>query len=123
MGFADAVRSCLSNYANFSGRARRSEYWWFLVFCAIVSGVAMIIDNVAGLTLQGSTAGWVSVIATIALFLPQLSVMVRRMHDTDRSGWWVLLNGLCFIGSVIFFVFTLQDSKDANRYGPNPKGA
>lgn len=88
MGFGDAVKTCLRKYFTFSGRARRSEYWWFYLFTVIVAVVAAIID--------GTIVGWenadegpVGTLTSLALFIPTLSAGWRRLHDTGRSGWWI----------------------------------
>ncbi len=114
MGFAEAVRTCLNKYVDFNGRARRSEYWWWVLFTVLVSLVAGIVDLALGTRL-------VQYVASLALFLPGLAVAIRRLHDTDRSGWFVLLALLPIIGGIILIVFFLQDSKPANTYGPSPK--
>lgn len=123
MSFADAVRSVLSQYATFSGRARRSEYWWFALFNLLVSIVAAIIDVVAG-TDFGSGSGVFSVIVTLALLLPSLAVTVRRLHDTERSGWWILIGIIPIVGAIVLLVFMVLDGTPGpNRFGPSPKQA
>ncbi|MEI2641597.1 MAG: DUF805 domain-containing protein [Candidatus Nanopelagicales bacterium] len=123
MSFGEAVSSGFSNYANFSGRTPRSGYWWWVLFTIIVSVVASVVDNVAGLNYENQNAGWVSTIAGLALLIPSISVLFRRLHDIGRSGWWWLLGLICCIGQIILFVFALQDSQPGdNQYGPNPKG-
>lgn len=116
MSFADAVRTCLSKYVDFSGRARRSEYWWFYLAVILVTVVGAIIDAVIG------TSGVFQLIASLAVILPGLAAGVRRLHDTDRSGWMMLLGLIPIAGPIILLVFFVQDSKPgANQYGPNPK--
>ncbi|OCG31250.1 hypothetical protein A9G28_11365 [Gilliamella sp. Fer1-1] len=103
------------NYANFNGRARRKEYWMYVLFSSILTVIAIIIDKMIGSPLM--------VILTLALFLPNLAVTVRRLHDTSKSGWWVLLQFIPFIGAIIIIVFCVQDSTPgSNQYGENPKG-
>jgi uncharacterized membrane protein YhaH (DUF805 family) len=114
MSFADAVRSALSQYATFSGRARRSEYWWFQLFFIGVYLVAIIIDTAAHSQVVG-------LIVVLALLLPSIAVAVRRLHDTNRSGWWYLLGFVPF-GGIALLVFVVQDSLPAtNGYGQPPK--
>lgn len=116
MSFADAVRTCLSKYVDFSGRARRSEYWWFYLAAIVLIVVGIVIDGVVGTTsvFQG--------LASLAILLPSLAAGVRRLHDTDRSGWMILLGLIPLAGPIILLVFFVQDSKPgANQYGPNPK--
>jgi uncharacterized membrane protein YhaH (DUF805 family) len=90
MGFGEAVRSCLRKYVDFNGRARRAEYWWFLLFAIAVGFAASILDRVIA---GGATVhrGPISVITSLALLLPSLGVAVRRLHDIDRTGWWILI--------------------------------
>ena len=114
MSFAEAVSVCLSKYVTFSGRARRSEYWWFVLLAVGVNVIAAIVDNVAGNSIFAIVAG-------LALFLPGLAVAIRRLHDTNRSGWWYLLIFVPF-APIALIVFYCQDSAPvANAYGPSPK--
>jgi uncharacterized membrane protein YhaH (DUF805 family) len=119
MSFADAVRTCLNKYTDFSGRARRSEYWYFFLFNILVSIVASIIDAIIG-TRSGSF-GLVEAIAGLALLLPGLAVGARRLHDTTRSGWWLLIGLIPIIGAIVLIIFFVQDSHGDNQYGPSPK--
>ena len=122
MSFQDAVRTCLQQkYVDFSGRARRSEYWYFFLFTIIVSIVAGIIDGILG-TRNSSGTGLVGAIASLALLLPGLGVGARRLHDTGRSGWWLLIGLIPLVGAIVLLVFFVQDSQTDNQYGPNPKG-
>jgi uncharacterized membrane protein YhaH (DUF805 family) len=115
MSFADAVRSVFSKYVTFSGRARRSEFWWFALFAGIVYIVAGIIDSAIGNQVLGYLVG-------LALLLPSLAVTVRRLHDTGRSGWWILIGLIPLIGAIVLLVFEVQDSQPGtNSYGPSPK--
>jgi uncharacterized membrane protein YhaH (DUF805 family) len=120
MSFADAVRTCLAKYVVFSGRARRSEYWWFVLFSFLVSMVAGILDLVLG-TDYYRGSGLIGTIASLALLLPSLAVAVRRLHDTSRTGWWILIGLIPIIGWIVLIVFYVQDSHGDNEYGPNPK--
>ena len=123
MDFMTAVRTCLSKYVDFSGRARRSEYWYFALFNFLVSIVTSILDAVLGTDYDTSSGGLISTIASLALLLPSLAVGVRRLHDTDRSGWWILLGLIPIVGWIILIIWFCTDSKPDNQYGPNPKGA
>ncbi|MFL6161851.1 MAG: DUF805 domain-containing protein [Jatrophihabitantaceae bacterium] len=115
MGFADAVRSVFSKYVVFSGRARRSEFWWFALFTLILYILVGIIDAAIG-----SSA--LLIIVVLALLLPSLAVTVRRLHDTGRAGWWILISLVPFIGGIILLVFECQDSQPGvNAFGPSPK--
>jgi uncharacterized membrane protein YhaH (DUF805 family) len=122
VNFADAVRSALTQYARFSGRARRSEYWFFVLFNVIVSVVASILDKVVGSDF-GAGTGIVSTVLGLALLLPSIAVFWRRMHDTGRSGAWFLLGLIPLVGAIILIVWECQDSNPGtNRFGPSPKG-
>lgn len=108
----------LKNYVGFQGRARRKEYWMFVLFNVIVAFVlgfiGGLIDQVFGMIL-GYAYG-------LAVLLPSLAVAVRRLHDTRRSGWMLLLNLIPFVGSIIVLVFLCMDSETSdNQYGSNPK--
>lgn len=132
MSFLDAVRSGLSQYVGFSGRARRSEFWWFALFNAGVSllvmigtiSVAMLISALTGsATITAITIALaVADLLLLAMFLPTLAMTIRRLHDTNRSGWFYLMAFIPFAGSIILLVFALDDSgAGPNRYGPSPK--
>jgi uncharacterized membrane protein YhaH (DUF805 family) len=121
MSFQDAVRTCLTQkYADFSGRARRSEYWWFFLFSLISSGVASVIDSILG-TRYGGTTGLVQALVQLALLVPGIAVGVRRLHDTARSGWWLLIGLVPVVGWIVLLVFFVQDSRGENQYGAAPK--
>ena len=114
MSFVEAVRSVLVHYATFSGRARRSEFWWFALFTVGVYFVAGILDTAIGIT-------FFSVIALLGLIVPGLAVSVRRLHDTDRSGWWYLISFVPFGGLVMLVFCCLDSTPGENRFGPSPK--
>ncbi len=121
MPFAVAVQKCLSNYVTFSGRAQRSEYWWFVLFAGLSSVAAAILDNLLGLTSGIEGDGPIQILVGLALVLPTISVAVRRLHDIDRSGWWILISLIPIIGFLIFLVFACRRGTDgANRFGPDP---
>ncbi|MGR3461728.1 MAG: DUF805 domain-containing protein [Roseovarius sp.] len=112
MDFMTAVRTVLTdNYANFSGRAARSEFWWFALFVLVVS-----------LVLQLILGDIVSAIFSLAVLLPSIAVAVRRLHDVDRSGWWYLLVLIPLIGGLIliFAFFIHRGTAGDNRFGPDP---
>jgi uncharacterized membrane protein YhaH (DUF805 family) len=119
MSFADAIRTCLNKYVDFSGRARRSEYWYFFLFNILVSIVASIIDAIIGT--RSGNFGLIEGIAGLALLLPGLAVGARRLHDTTKSGWWLLIGLIPIIGAIVLIVFFVQDSHPDNQYGPSPK--
>lgn len=115
MGFSEAVKTCLSKYVTLEGRARRSEYWYFALFAFLCSIVLTFIGGLIKFPFLGY-------LASIALFLPSLAVAVRRLHDTDRSGWWYLIGIVPIVGVIWLLVLFCTDSKPDNQYGPNPKG-
>jgi uncharacterized membrane protein YhaH (DUF805 family) len=104
------------NYVNFQGRSRRQAYWMFVLFNIIAVLLAGVIDNVLG------SSGVISSIYGLAVFLPGLALAIRRLHDTGRSGWWMLISFLPLIGFIVLIIFFVQDSQPGtNQYGPNPK--
>jgi len=112
----------LKQYAVFSGRARRSEYWFFALFSALISIVLVIIDSVTGTLSLRAGLGLLSGIYALAVFVPSLAVAIRRLHDTSRSGWWLLISLVPFVGTIILIVFLASDGKpENNEYGANPK--
>ncbi|MEV0724369.1 DUF805 domain-containing protein [Micromonospora purpureochromogenes] len=120
----DAIKSVLSQYAGFSGRARRSEYWWFVLFSLILGIVAGVLDGALGTDIGSdpSSTGVIGLIVSLALLLPTLAVAVRRLHDTDRSGWWLLIGLVPLVGAIVLLVFFVKDgTRGTNRYGADPK--
>jgi uncharacterized membrane protein YhaH (DUF805 family) len=116
MNFGQAIRSGFSNYVTFSGRAVRSEYWFWVLFTVIVAIVAMIIDA-AALGYNPGTASPITAIFDLVTFLPSLAVAARRLHDTDRTAWWLLL-GLTGIGAILLIVwFCFRGTDGPNRFG------
>lgn len=108
----------LKKYVVFSGRAQRAEYWYFVLFSILASIALSIVSNVVGD--NGNTLG---LLYSLAVFLPSLAVLVRRLHDTGRSGWMALLMFIPLIGGIWLLVLMCFDSKPGdNKYGPNPKG-
>lgn len=102
-------------YAVFEGRARRMEYWIFNLINLLVTLLLAGIDAMTGM-------GWMGPVYGLAVILPSLAVTVRRLHDTNRSGWWILINLIPLIGPIILLVFMCLDGDEyANDYGPNPK--
>ena len=113
----------LKKYAVFDGRARRMEYWMFVLFNVIISIVLGVIDNVLG-TVTETGQGLLGIVYSLAVLLPGIAVTIRRLHDTGRSGWHILLGFIPCIGAIILLVFMVQDSDAGdNEYGPNPIGA
>ncbi|MFJ1972902.1 DUF805 domain-containing protein [Streptomyces sp. NPDC087903] len=105
----------VKKYAVFAGRARRKEYWMFTLFALIIYAVVFAIAFAIH-------AVWIGLILELALLLPSWGVTVRRLHDTGRSGWWILLSAVPLVGGIIVLVWLCSDGKPGeNQYGPNPK--
>lgn len=122
LSFTDAVRQVFNKYATFKGRARRSEYWWFILFYSLVLIAAAVLDNLFGITIERTFYGAIYCIAALVLFLPNLTVTVRRLHDINKSGWNILWGFIPLIGAILLLVWCCQDSKvEANQYGESPK--
>jgi uncharacterized membrane protein YhaH (DUF805 family) len=114
----------LKKYAVFSGRSRRKEYWYFVLFNIIVAIVLAGIDALLGTRSSYAGAGLLSGIYGLAILIPSLAVTVRRLHDIDRSGWWIFINLIPLIGAIVLLVFAVSEGTlGNNRYGPNPKEA
>ena len=116
MTFQEAVQDAFSKYVQFSGRSSRAAYWYWALFAVLVYIVTAIIDSILG------TVALFYGIAAIALFLPSLGVLWRRLHDTGHSGWWVLIQILPLIGFIVMLVFLLTPSEGPNQYGDGPDG-
>ena len=117
-GILDWFKKALRNYTNFSGRARRKEYWYFVLVQMGLIIVAMILDAI----IFNSETGLFYIVVALGLFLRGLAVTIRRLHDTSRSGWWFLLSILPLIGSIILLVFLASDTKlETNQWGPPAK--
>jgi uncharacterized membrane protein YhaH (DUF805 family) len=114
----------LKKYAVFDGRAQRAEYWYFFLFSMIISLVFVVIDIATGSFNEKSGFGLLSGIYTLAVIIPTIAVGVRRLHDTNRSGWWILIGLIPIIGFIVLIVFFVIDSDQGdNQYGSNPKGS
>ncbi len=139
MSFGNAVRTCFRKYVDFSGRAGRSEFWWFVLFVTLVGIVVWVLDNLLGLTYTSvdstyvisgvdysqyaTSFGWLYTIWALATLLPTLAVGARRLHDRSASGWWQVLlfccTGIGFL--VLTFVWWIRESQPGdNQYGPPP---
>jgi uncharacterized membrane protein YhaH (DUF805 family) len=112
----------LRQYADFTGRARRTEFWMFTFVSAIIGIVLSLVDEVVFVGPGVSTTGWLGTIYGLAVLLPTLAVGARRLHDTGRSGWWLLLAIIPLIGAIVLIVFfALEGQRTTNSYGPDPK--
>jgi uncharacterized membrane protein YhaH (DUF805 family) len=115
MGFAEAVQSGFNNYANFSGRATRSAYWYWVLFQVVLSIAASIIDSMVG------GVGILNAIVGLGLLLPSLAVGVRRLHDIGKSGWNILWALIPILGALyLLYLYVQPSSPEANAYGPAP---
>jgi len=113
--------SAVKKYAVFSGRARRKEYWYFMLFYVIGAVILGFIDGLLGTFDVDSGMGIISSIYVLGMIIPSIAVGVRRLHDTDRKGWWLLLYFVPFIGPIVLIIFFAQQSYlGENKYGPNP---
>lgn len=119
MGFGEAVQSVFSKYATFSGRARRSEYWYFVLLQVIVTAV---LNGLYSAT-ESAAFSAILVLFDLALLVPSLAVCWRRLHDIGRSGAYYFFVLIPLVGWILLLVWMCQDSQPgANQYGPNPKG-
>ena len=116
MSFADAVRDGFSKYVTFSGRSSRSAYWWWALFGFLAVVAAYIVDAILG------TFPLFYAILALGLLLPNLAVTIRRLHDTGRSGWWILIALVPIVGSIVLLVFMLLASEGPNQWGSAPDG-
>lgn len=110
--FTDALKQ----YANFTGRATRKQYWMFILFYVIFYIAAVVVDAILGIMA-------VTTIYILGLLVPSIAIAARRLHDTGRTGWWQLLLLIPLIGAIVLLVFLVQDSGPDNQHGPNPKAA
>jgi uncharacterized membrane protein YhaH (DUF805 family) len=109
-----------NHYFDFNGRARRMAYWYFVLVYILVILAVSIVFTVIGLETVGSV---VTILIWLALILPALGLGARRMHDIDKSGWWILINLVPLVGGIWFIILAATDSTPGNnRFGPNPKG-
>jgi uncharacterized membrane protein YhaH (DUF805 family) len=111
----------LKKYAVFAGRARRKEYWMFTLFNLIIGFAIGFVQGMMGIG-GGSYLAWPALVYTLAVLIPGIAVSVRRLHDTNRSGWWLFIACVPFIGAVALLWFMVQEGTPGdNQYGPNPK--
>jgi len=97
---------------NFRGRALRSQYWWWTLFVSVVALIANVIQNATNID-------WLFAVVALALFLPGLSVAIRRLHDTNRRGWWILIGLIPIVGWIILFIWYVSKGTEGdNNYGP-----
>ncbi len=117
MGILESIKSFFSNYANFKGRSRRSAYWWPVLFLTLMNLLIAGLDRALFESIQPIGVVW-----SLAVLVPSLALGVRRLHDTGKSGWWLLIGLVPVVGSIILIVFFATDSaKGKNQYGPSVK--
>ena len=118
MDIQQSIKTCFKKFATFDGRASRSEYWWFQFFYMLVVLVAVILDSIlVGGNLE--SAGALEIVSQLVLLLPALAVTARRLHDVNRSGWWMLV-GITIVGLIPLFIWWLAPGTNKkNKYG-NP---
>lgn len=114
----------LKKYAVFSGRARRKEYWMFMLFNMIFALAAIVLDNVIGIDFKPTTYGPIYLIYVLAVLLPHLAVLVRRLHDVGKSGWYFFIALIPIVGAILLLIKLCTDGiPGQNKYGLNPKEA
>ena len=114
----------VKNYVGFSGRAQRKEYWFYILFYILFGVVVALAQGALGLQDPETGSGPLSLIYALAFLLPTIAVSVRRLHDTGRTGWWLLLALIPIVGAIVLIVFYVLDGQPGdNRYGPDPKAA
>lgn len=114
MNISQSISACFANYFNFKGRASRSEYWWFYLFCLLLSALGSLVDAATGYAGGYGTMYWLIVAAT---FFPSLTAAVRRLHDVGKSGWWLLI-AFTIIGLIPLIIWMAsQGIKQNNLYG------
>lgn len=112
----------MRQYADFTGRARRAEYWWFILVFVLAFFALTLVDGLMGFWNEDAGAGLLSGVLSLVCVIPSLAVGARRLHDTGRSGWWQLINLVPLIGlAVLIFWFAKDGDAGPNRYGPDPK--
>ena len=122
MNMIEAVRVCFIKYAQFRGRARRAEFWWFMLFLFVLGiGVDLTDTMIFGYSWEEYAMGPMGAVYTLATIIPSIAVGVRRLHDTNRSGWWSLLVLVPLIGWIILIVWWAKSgAQEQNRYGAAP---
>jgi uncharacterized membrane protein YhaH (DUF805 family) len=114
MGFGEAISAGFSNYVNFRDRASRSEYWYWILFVIIADAVAGIIDAALDIHVVTSVFGLVTLI-------PNITVAIRRLHDLDRTGWWILIGFIPLVGWIVLLIwYCTRGTAGSNRFGPDP---
>ena len=121
MGFQEAIRAFFSNYVKFDGRSVRSEYWWPVLVMTLINYVVILPIQVL---ISEGLGGIISLIFSLAILLPSIAVAIRRLHDTDRSGWWYLLIFIPILGCIALIIFfASKGTVGPNRFGSDPLGS
>ena len=129
MNFTAAIRSFWSRFADFKGRSRRSEYWYVQLFLVVtnlaVAGIDLaLMDGDVDRFIANGGGGIVGLIWIFATIVPALAVLIRRLHDTGKTGWWALVGFIPLVGAIVLLVFTVTDSSPGeNKYGTSPKAS
>ena len=122
VSFSQAVRMAFDSYCRFQGRSSRSEYWWWVLFVAILSFCIGIIEGILGFSMTAVQV--TSGILSLVLLLPGLGLSVRRLHDIGKSGWWILLGLIPVVGAIVLIIWFARNSQmQDNQYGPVPNMA
>jgi uncharacterized membrane protein YhaH (DUF805 family) len=112
----------LRKYSDFAGRARRREYWFFVLFNTLIQVAAFVLDGVVGTFRVELGVGLLSGVYSLAVLVPSFAVLARRLHDTDRSGWWILIGIVPLLGALVLMILALfEGDPGENRFGPSPK--
>ena len=121
MGFIETIEVCFTKYFNFSGRARRSEYWFFALFTLLTTSFFVYFEGYMGI-FPNTDQAILANIFSLLVIIPSIAVGVRRLHDTNHSGWWLLLSFVIIIGWVVLLIWYCKNSDEGdNRFGSNPK--
>ncbi len=105
MTFVESIKVCFAKYADFNGRAMRSEFWWWFLFILLAGMAISIVSHM------------LSMLFSLGTLLPSLAVCARRLHDTDRSGWWQLIGLIPVVGWVVLIIWCVQEGREPNRFG------
>ena len=122
MSFMESIQTVFQKYAVFEGRARRSEYWWFVLAYSIVNGVLSSLAQAFSGSGMATAVGGLSAVVGLACLVPSIAVTTRRLHDIGKSGWWQLIGLIPCVGYIIMIIWLVKDSDPGdNMFGSNPK--
>jgi len=121
VGFGEAIRRAIRSYATFSGRATRAENWWWLLFIVLSGIVLGVVDNLTDTKGMFGDSGLLGQLFEIAVLVPSLALGARRLHDINKTGWWLLLLFVLVIGWIVLIIWAIKRGDEGpNKYGPNP---